>query len=120
MKTIKKKIVALTALAVVAIGTTGVTVAQATHVAGVGYCDAGCISEWEYYSDEASSNYYNDAHKHYSYVTVGGNNYYSDGGSSYYVNEGSWAYVYHEKSWYQSAACGYYNINGCKPPMSNV
>ncbi|MDE6673096.1 MAG: hypothetical protein K2K16_13050 [Ruminococcus sp.] len=117
MKTLKKKIMAMVAIATTTIGVMSVTYANAVHVAGLGDCAEGCISEWKYDDSDAYSNYYNDEHKHLSYVTVGGNNYYSDGGSSYYVNAGNWAYSSHSKSWYQSASCHYRNSNGCEPPM---
>lgn len=119
MKKLKKKIMAMVAVAATITGVvSSITVVNATHVAGIGDCDAGCISEWDYNSSDAYSNYYNDAHKHLSYVTVGGNNYYSNGiNGGYYVNEGSWSYASHSKSWYQSASCHYRNVNGCEPPM---
>ena len=118
MKNIKKKAVVLSALASIAIASTGISVAYAIHYEGIGNDD--CINDWHYAISVSDpySNYYNDDHRHYSYVTISGTNYYSSGiNGSYYVEAGDWAYATHSRKWYQSNDASWHNINGCHANM---
>ena len=114
MKSIKKKIMAMTAAAVMAIGATGITTASANKEWTSDY-DCHCYNEWDKGND-VHSNFYNDEHDHRSACRVGKNGtmvYSGTGSSDYNASAGEWSYASAHCPWYHRAYTWYDNDSDC-------